>query len=134
MTSVAKALKTFFSGFGLPAYSTDTVPDDVEVPYITYLLQEPTWDTKASLYCMVWYRSKSNTEILAKADHILAAIGIAGTKIALDGGGWLLIYPETPQVQVMVDGEMRAAYINLSINAYHMPGAFPVESSQEGDG
>ena len=41
MYQTAKALKEFFSGFDLPAYSTDSVPEDVELPYITYSLAEP---------------------------------------------------------------------------------------------
>ena len=37
-------------------------------------------------------------------------------------GGYLVIWPETPLVQIMVDGNYRSAYINLSINTYHIPG------------
>ena len=32
MYQAAAALKTFFSGFGVPAYQKGTVPDDVELP------------------------------------------------------------------------------------------------------
>lgn len=122
MRSVAEALKTFFSGFQLPAYSQDSVPDDVQLPYIQYLLNEPTWDEKATMYCMVWYRTKSNSVLLAKADEIMRTIGIAGKKIMLSDGGWLVIRLESNQAQVQVNGDERAAYINMSINAYHMPG------------
>lgn len=120
MTEVAKALKGFFSGYGLPAYSTDSVPDDVELPYITYSLAEPEWDRKSNMYAQVWDVSRSNTFILSKADEIVADIG-TGIRLKLNGG-YLVIWLESPKVQVIVDGDTRSAYINLSVNAYHMPG------------
>lgn len=120
MYQVAAALKTFFSGFGIPAYAENSVPEDVELPYITYSSGVPEWNQKASLYAMVWDRSRSNTKIIDYADQITAAIG-EGKTIALTGGH-LVIWPETPLIQIMVDGDYRYAYINLSINAYHMPG------------
>ena len=120
MYKAAVALKTFFSGFGLPAYQVNTVPDDVELPYIAYSLNIPEWTQKATLYAQVWDRSTSNIGIIRVADQITAAIG-EGVKIPLEDG-YLVIWPETPLVQIMVDGDFRSAYINLSINAYHMPG------------
>lgn len=121
MYNVAAALKTFFSGFGLPAYAENSVPDDVQLPYITYSMSVPEWNQKASMYAQVWDRTKSNTGIIEKADQITRAIGANGKKIAIDGG-YLIIWPESPLIQIMADGEFRSAYINLSINAYHLPG------------
>ena len=120
MYRTAAALKTFFSGFGLPAYAEDSVPDDVELPYITYSLSVPEWNQKASLYAQVWDRTTSNTKIIRVADQITAAIG-EGINIPVDGG-YLIIWPESPLIQIMVDGDHRSAYINLSMNTYHMPG------------
>ena len=121
MYQAAAALKTFFSGFGLPAYQEDTVPDDVELPYISYSLVSPEWNQKASMYVRVWDRTTSNTGLIRIADQITAAIGERKI-IPLDGAGHLVIWPETPLVQIMVDGNYRSAYINLSINTYHIPG------------
>lgn len=121
MYEAAAALKTFFSGFDLPAYQADTVPEDVQLPYITYSLSVPEWNQKASMYVQVWDRSRSNTRIIHKADQITAAIG-QGAKIPLDAG-YLVIWPESPLIQIMVDGDFRSAYINLSVNTYHNPGA-----------
>lgn len=116
----AAALKRFFSGFGLPAYHVSTVPEDVDLPYIAYSLAEPEWNQKASLYAQVWDRSTSNLGIIGMADQITRAIG-EGIKLPIDGG-YLVIWPETPLIQIQVDGDYRYAYINLSINAYHLPG------------
>ena len=121
MRETAKALKTFVGGFDLPAYTTETVPQDVELPYLTYPLSQPEWNQKASFYIQGWYRDTSYTEMLEKADQIAKAIG-QGKTITTDHG-FLVIYPESPLIQILVDGDIRSFYLNLSINSYHMPGA-----------
>lgn len=123
MRATAKALKEFAGSFGLPAYTNDSVPDDVTTPYLTYPLNEPEWDQKATWYIQGWYRTTSNAELSSKADEIIQAIG-TGVRIKTDAG-ILAIYPETPLVQMITNGDFRSFYINMSINAYQMPGAFP---------
>ena len=130
MRAAAKALKTFVSSFGLPAYTVESVPDDVSVPYLTYPLTEPEWSQKSSFYIQGWYRTRSNTELSAKADEIVREIG-TGVTITTDSG-YLVIYPESPLVQLMVDGDYRSFYINLSINVFQMPGAYP-EPTPDGE-
>lgn len=122
MIATAKALQTFFSGFGIPAYAENTVPDDAELPYITYPLREPEWNAKTTFYAIVYYRHQtSNLDSLTKADEIVREIG-GGIELTIDGG-YIVLWPETPLVQAMPpNGDVRPAYINLSINAYHMPG------------
>jgi len=121
MYQAAAALKTFFAGFGIPAYAVGSVPDDAELPYITYSLNVPEWNQKATMYAQVWDRSKSNTYVIGMADQITQAIGADGKKIPLENG-YLVLWPETPLVQILVDGDYRNAYINLSVNTYHLPG------------
>jgi len=118
----AQALYNYFSGFGIPAYAENTVPDDAVLPYITYPLYQPEWRSKHTFYVIVYYRHKtSNLDSLSKADEIAGAIG-EGIRLPFDGG-MLVLWPETPLVQAMPpNGDIRAAYINLSINAYQMPG------------
>ena len=122
MYQTAVALKKFFSGFGIPAYPINTVDKDAELPYITYSIAEPEWGQKATMYAQVFDRIRSNSYIFQKADQITAAIGEGKVIPYDDGSGYLVIWPETPLIQLMVDGEIRSAYINLSINAYHTPG------------
>lgn len=121
MYNATAALKAFFSGFGLPAYTEDSVPDDETLPYITFSANFPEWNQKASMYARVWARTTSNTGIIRTADQITQAIG-EGKRIQLEGG-YLIIWPESPLIQIMVDGDVRSAYINLSINVYQLPGA-----------
>lgn len=120
MINTAKTLKTFFGGFDLPAYTLESVPDEVELPYITYPLTEPEWNEQASFYCQVWYPKKKLENLLTKADQIVAAIGTG--KIFEQQGGYVVIYPSTPLIQILTDEYSQSAYINLSINAYHLPG------------
>ena len=122
MRSVAKALKTFVGSFDLPAYALNTVPKDVEVPYLTFPIVEPEWNQKATFYIQGYFRTTDYTALLEKADEIVGAIG-TGRNIKLEHG-YLVIYPDTPLIQTLVEDEndVRSFYINLSINAYHMPG------------
>ena len=131
MRATAKALKEFVGGFGLPAYTTQTVPDDVTAPYLTYPLTEPEWSEKATFYIQGWFKTKSNAALAEVADRIISEIG-TGITISTESG-YLVIYPETPLVQMMVDGDYRSFYINLSINAYQMPGAYPENTQTPGD-
>ena len=125
MRATAKALKDWLSSFGLPVYTAQTIPKDIQVPYLIYPLNVPEWNQKSTFYIQGWYRTTSNADLTAKADEIIQAIGI-GIKLRT-GGGYISIWPESPLVQLMTDGDYRSFYINLSINVYQMPGAFPEE-------
>lgn len=120
MQSTAKAVYEFFNSFGLDAYDINAVPDDAKLPYITYMVNEPEWNRQATAYAQVWYRTKSRATVNAKADQIVAAIG-TGVRLDCDGG-YVVIWPESPLVQPIANDDVLGAYINLSINAYHMPG------------
>ena len=120
MLNTAATLKAFFGGFGLPAYTLDSVPDEVELPYITYPLYEPEWDEQGNTYCQVWYPKKRLADLLTKADQIVAAIGTG--KRFEQPGGIVMLYTTTPMIQILSDDGSQSAYINLIINAYHLPG------------
>ena len=123
MRAVAKTIKTFVSGFDLPAYAANTVPKDVQLPYLTYPIVEPEWDQKASFYIQGWYRTTNYSDLLEKADEIIREIG-TGIILSMETGS-LVIYPETPVFQSLLDdtdNDVQSFYISLSINAYHMPG------------
>lgn len=120
MLNTAKTLKTFFGGFGIPAYTVNNVPENTPLPYITYPLVEPEWDRQASFYCQVWWSKRGLSALLETAGEIISAIG-QGVVIP-QNGGYIAIYPETPLMQILTDEDTDRAYINLMIRAYHMPG------------
>lgn len=120
MMSMATALSGWLTRFGLPVYLSVDVPDDAVLPYITIPLTQPEWSSKATYYIQVWYRTKTNVPVIDKADEVISAIG-TGVRIPCNGG-YVVIWPETPIIQMMIDGDVRSAYINLSVNSYQMPG------------
>ena len=120
MLNTAATLKTFFSSFDLPAYATDSVPETVELSYITYQLVEPEWNEQAIYHCQVWYPKKQLEALLTKADAIVGAIGTMKEFDLTEGH--LVLYPSTPLIQIMSDDYSQSAYSMLSINAYHLPG------------
>lgn len=119
MIQTAKALTDFFNSFGIPAYNENAIPETAELPYITYPLREPEWDRKTTFWVNVYYRNAdSNLDSLTKADEIVQAIS-NGIRLPIEGG-YVVLWPETPLVQSMPpNNDVRAAYINLSMNAYH---------------
>lgn len=122
MISTATALYRFLSGFDIPAYNANTVPDEADVAYLTYPLTEPEWNTPGTFYVTVYYRNQtSNLAAMQKADEIVHAIG-EGIRLPCTGG-YVVLWPQSPVIQALPpDNDIRGAYINLQINAYHMPG------------
>lgn len=121
MTNTAQALNQFWNGFGIPAYTSDTVPDEQELPYIVYNLTETDPLESKSHYAQVFYRSTSNTALLAKVDEILAAFHNSGNSIRLEcSGGYVVL--RNPTVQMLTDQvpEIRYAYIDMQLNCYHL--------------
>ena len=119
MIDTARALYLFWHSFGIPAYTTMTVPDDAELPYITYSLVETEPTENASHYAQVFYRATDNVGLMEKVDAIKEAIGTG--KLLRTDSGYVMIRPSTPYVQLMTDQDPanRYAYINLQLNCYH---------------
>lgn len=120
MTSTIWGLKDWLSGFALPVYDAQDVPYDARLPYITIPLKEPEYNQPTSFYINVWYRTGANDELTAKVDEIIRTVGV-GVRIPCPGG-LLALWPEPQLVQYQVQGDVRSAYISLSLNAYHCPG------------
>lgn len=121
MYAVAQALSQWFTQFELPVYLRNDIPDDAAAPYITIAMNVPEWDKKASFPVTVWYRTKSNLAPMQKSDQIVAAVG-SGIRIPCTDGE-IVLYPDNPLQQPMVDGDYRSIYMLFTINAYHLPSA-----------
>lgn len=118
MMDTARALKAFYSGFGLQAYSENDVPETAELPYITYSVVTPGYTEAATHQARVWYRDTTPVNAYAKADEIIAAIGDG---IMLDSG--VCIRPSVPLMQKQpTEDTLQIIYLNLQINTYHMIG------------
>ena len=119
MTSIAKALYAFYSGFGLPAYPEDGVHSDAALPYITYTIVQPDFIDSSVHQARIWYQSDSYVGVNAKADEIISAVGRGLLLPAGDGA--VCIRPGTPLAQHMpIEGkpEIKIVYLNFQLNAY----------------
>lgn len=99
-----EALQNFWERFNIPAYDSQSVPDDATLPYITYEAQTDSLDGVLSLTSSLWYKSTSWKDISDKADEISDYIGL-GITIPLDTG-YLWIVRGTPFAQRLADNDM----------------------------
>lgn len=121
MTEIAKTLHAFYSGFSVPAYAEDSVPDDAKLPYITYSVPQSDVFSGATHQARIWYPTDkgapSNVDVNAKADEVIAAIG-HGVKLRA-GHGYVCIYPGNPKAQPQPsDDATRIVYLNLELRSY----------------
>lgn len=119
MMKMIGALSEWLAQFGT-FYAENDVPDEAALPYGTVPLVEPEWNQNSTFYIRWYVRTTDSTMLIAKADEIVGAIG-SGIRIPFEGG-ILVIWPETPLIQQMIDGDVRSVYINLSIRSMHTPG------------
>lgn len=95
------AQQTLWSSFELPAYDAHTVPDNAQMPYITYEAVISGFDEKTAISASLWYKSTGWSEISAKAAQIEDLIG-SGIGVTYDGGR-LWVTKETPFAQRLED-------------------------------
>lgn len=112
-----EAIYSFYSGFSLPAYDENTVPEGSALPYITYSVSTDSIGNIVILSASLWYRSTSWGAIQDKADEIAAAIGYGGKIIKIDNG-YLWLTKGSPFAQRMSEpSDKMVRRIALNINA-----------------
>lgn len=113
----AAALHQFFNGFGIPAYTATSVPDDVVFPWLTYELITSAWEAgEVGLTVNLWYRTTSEATPNAKAQEISDAIGCGGKIIPCDGG-YIWLKRGSPWCQSLSDDTdpvIKRRYINVT--------------------
>ena len=100
--NVAQVLQAFWSGFDIPAYDENTVPDNAELPYITYDSGDDFFGSTLARNASIWYRSASWAEITAKEEQISEFIGRGGRMLAVDNG-CIWLKRGTPWAQRMAE-------------------------------
>ena len=112
-----QALYKFWSSFGLPAYNELTVPDNAELPYITYEVATGSLGDIIPLSASIWYNSYSWEEVAKKSDEVAEFIykqDPPGIKIK---GGRLYITKGKPFTRDMDDDSskmIRKRVININ--------------------
>lgn len=117
IVDVASTLYAFFSGFGIPAYTTNNVPETAVLPYLTYDFTVGKTLTSAPLGARLWWEGTLPRAMLEKADEIGARIG-AGIQIPC-GNGYLWMYKGEPFVQPIADEDERISTLYLNITAQY---------------
>lgn len=112
-----EALYKFFSSFGLTAYTSTSVPDDVIFPYLTYDLITGAWgDEQAAITVSLWFYTESEAIPNAKAEEISKKIGLGGITIPCDDG-IIWIKRGSPWCQSLTDETnktIKRRYINVT--------------------
>lgn len=111
-----EAIHSFFNSFGVPAYPSTRVPDDVVFPYLTY---EPTMASKGNTtrprVCL-WFYGDSEVEINALAERIIDFLK-DGHSIAVDGGNIVIHFTESWQgLTDQASEKISGRFTNLSID------------------
>lgn len=112
-----QTLQAFWSGFGLKAYDETTVPDNAQLPYITYEASFDDFGNQIAHTASLWYRSSGWGAITEKAEQIEEFIGRGGRTVAFDGGA-MWIQKASPWAQRMSDPSddmIRRIVLNLTI-------------------
>lgn len=113
-----QALHKFWSQFGV-AYDENTVPDDAELPRITYEVMTDDFGNQNVLTGSIWDRStswKSVTDIVHEIERTLTR---GGQTIGYDGG-MLWIKRATPFAQRMSDTDSSIRRIVVSIEVEYI--------------
>ena len=111
-----QCLHSFWASFGLPAYDERTVPESVEMPYITYEVSTSGIGDSLSLSASLWYRSTGWGDITKKGHEINENIGYGGSVLPYDGGA-LWITRGTPfSIRMSEPNDNTIRRLRLSVN------------------
>ena len=117
MATKQAAVQAFLSSFGVPAYPASAVPEQAEMPYLTYELPIGAWgDGDASMLVNLWCRTESEAEPNARAARLAERLGLGGVVLACDGGAmWLRRGSPFCQPVADTDPSVKRRYINIDI-------------------
>lgn len=113
----AQAIHKFWTGFGLPAFDENTVPQNAPMPRITYNVTTDSLGNVVYMSGSIWYRSTSWKEITEKTNDIEKRLGEHGGVVLDLDDGKVWIMKGSPFAQRMSDPDdsIRRMYINLQV-------------------
>ena len=116
-----QAQDAFWNSFGIPAFEESTVPEDAELPYITYSAEYGFFEIETQLTASIWYKGMSWKDISKKATEIRDRIvSLQGSAIKVDGGYMRLYITTIPFAQRMADEDATVRRIVVTIGAEFM--------------
>lgn len=116
-----QALQAFWGGFGLTAYEQNTVPDNANMPYITYEVITDSSGNTTSMSGDLWYYGEAWKDIDRKADEISRFISYGGIVLKMDDG-YMWIKKGTPFSQHVTDPNDMVRRIRIGIEVDFLTG------------
>lgn len=103
MTTREAAIYEFLSSFGIPAYTSASVPEQAEYPYLSYNLAIGDFVSgPVDMSVDLWYYTESEAKPNEKVHEIEQALGTGGKTITYDNGA-VWIYKGNPWCQSVKD-------------------------------
>lgn len=113
-----QAIHSFWSSFGIPAYGENSVPDNAQLPYITYSVGYDSFDYSVSMSASIWDRTTSWAGLTSLAHEISDSIG--KSKVVATNGGGIVIYRGSPFYQRVDSGDSNINRIFINIQAEYI--------------
>lgn len=110
-----EALKHFFSGFGIPAYPSTSVPDDTIYPWMTYEMRTASFGEQVGIAVDLWYHTDSEAIPNAKVEEIAKAIGNGGKLIPCDDGTIWIKKGSPFSISLATDGDVSVKRRNINL-------------------
>lgn len=116
----AQALDNFWNSFGWSAYDENTVPDDADMPRITYSMASDSLGNAVSVAASLWDRSMSWAEITQKAEDISEYITKMHPSAVKIDNGRMYLTKGSPFAQRMADPDdtIRRIYLNVNVEFF----------------
>ena len=109
-----EALCNFYSGFGIPAYEENSVPEKAKMPYITYEAITSGFDSQnVALSFQIFFKSESLMKIDTLTDKLSDALR-GHVKLKCDEG-YIILYRGEPFAQNVSTGDKatKCKYVNI---------------------
>lgn len=112
----SQALDAFWNSFGVPAYSEETVPDDVAARHITYSVATGSVNSPVALSASIWDTNTTSWDYVSNLAENISNALIEVKSVPLDVG-YMYITRGTPFAQRMTDenDSVRRIYINIMV-------------------
>lgn len=114
----SQALYEFFNGFGLSAYPTTSVPEEIKFPWATYENNIGNYGDQISTTLQIWYHTDSEAVLNNKVDEISDAIGLGGKLVPFDEGAmWIKRgTPWSTPINQQSDNSIKGRSLNIEID------------------
>lgn len=109
-----QAIHSFWSEFGVPAYDENTVPDDAQLPYITYEVSTDVFGNEVISSASIWDRATSWARVTDILYLISEELGIGGTTRKYEGG-LMWIKRGTPFSRRIPDDNQEIRHVSMNI-------------------